>query len=55
MLTDVAFSEDRKMIKKEAEKILKNTDLTIEIQHVEYKSKVITVITEANATISKSL
>jgi hypothetical protein len=34
MLIDVAFSGDRNMIKKEAEKILKYKDLTIEIQHM---------------------
>jgi hypothetical protein len=33
MLIDVAISEDRKMITKEAEKILKHTELTIDIQH----------------------
>jgi len=32
MLMDVAISGDRNVIKKEAEKILKYTDLTIEIQ-----------------------
>ena len=32
MLIDVAISEDRNVIKKEAEKILKYKDLTIEIQ-----------------------
>jgi hypothetical protein len=32
MLIDVAISGDRNMIKKEAEKILKYKDLTIEIQ-----------------------
>ena len=31
MLIDVAISEDRNVIKKEAEKILKYKDLTIEI------------------------
>jgi hypothetical protein len=34
MLMDAAISEDRRRIKKEAEKILKYTDLTIEIQHM---------------------
>jgi hypothetical protein len=33
-LIDIAISEDRKMIKKEAEKILKCTDLTRDIQHM---------------------
>jgi hypothetical protein len=32
MLIDVAISGDRNVIKKEAEKILKYNDLTIEIQ-----------------------
>ena len=32
MLIDVAISGDRNVIKKEAEKILKNKDFTIEIQ-----------------------
>ena len=40
MLIDVAISGDRNVIKKEAEKILKYKDLTIEIQtHVECKNK----------------
>jgi hypothetical protein len=34
MLIDVAISGDRNVIKKEAEKILKYEDLTIEIQHM---------------------
>jgi len=34
MLIDVAISGDRNMIKKEAEKILKYKDLTIEIQRM---------------------
>ena len=34
MLTDVAISGDRNVIKKEAEKILKYKDLTIEIQRM---------------------
>ena len=43
------------MIKKEAEKILKYKDLTIEIQHIwNVKSKVIPVIIGASGTISKS-
>jgi hypothetical protein len=43
------------VIKKEAEKILKYKDLTIEIQHMrKKKTKVIPVITGANGTISKS-
>jgi hypothetical protein len=41
MLTDVANSGDRNVIKKEAEKILKYKDLKIEIRttHVECKNK----------------
>ena len=42
MLIDVAISGDRKVIKKEAEKILKYKDLTIEIQRMwNVKTKVI--------------
>jgi len=55
MLIDVAISVDRNVIKKEAEKILKYKDLTIEIQRMwNVKTKVISVITEATGTISKS-
>ena len=40
MLIDVAISGDRNVIKKEAEKILKYKDLTVEIQsHVEGENK----------------
>jgi hypothetical protein len=43
------------VIKKEAEKILKHEDLTIEIQHMwNVKTKVIPVLTGATGTISKS-
>jgi hypothetical protein len=43
------------VIKKEAKKILKNIDLTIEIQHMwSVKTKVIPVTTGATGTISKS-
>jgi len=55
MLIDVAISEDRKVIKKEAEKILKYKDLAIEIQRMwNVKTKVIPVIIGATGTISKS-
>jgi hypothetical protein len=47
MLIDVAISEDRNVIKKEAEKILKYKDLTIEIQRMwNVKTRVIPVIIE---------
>jgi len=52
MLIDVAISGHRNVIKKEAEKILKYKDLTIEIQRMwNVKTKVIPVIRGA---ISKS-
>jgi len=55
MLIDVAISGDRNVIKKEAEKILKYKDLTIEIQGMcNVKTKVIPVIIGATGTISKS-
>jgi len=55
MLIDVAISADRNVIKKEAEKTLKNKDLTIEIQRMwNVKTKVIPVIIGATGTISKS-
>ena len=54
-LIDVAISGDRNVIKKEAEKILKYKDLTIEIQRLwNLKTKVIPVIIGATGTISKS-
>ena len=44
MLIDVAISGDRNVIKKEAEKILKYKDLTIEIQRMwNVRTKVIPV------------
>jgi len=55
VLIDVAISGDRNMIKKEAEKILKYKDLTIEIQRMwNVKTKVIPVIIGATGTISSS-
>jgi hypothetical protein len=55
MLIDVAISRDRNVIKKEAEKILKHKDLTIEIQRMwNVKTKVIPVIIGVIGTISKS-
>ena len=54
MLIDVVMSGDRNVIKKEAEKILKYKDLTVEIQRMwNVKTKVIPVIIEATGTISK--
>ena len=55
MLIDVAISGDRNVIKKEAEKILKYKDLTIEIQRMlNVKTTVIAVIIGATGTISKA-
>jgi hypothetical protein len=55
MLIDVAISGDRNAIKKEAEKILKYKDLTVEIQRKRnVKTKVIPVIIGATGSISKS-
>jgi hypothetical protein len=56
MLIDVAISGDRNVIKKEAEKILKYKDLTIEIQSMwDVKTRVIPVINRATGTISELL
>jgi len=56
MLIDVAIPGDRNVIKKEAEKILKYTDLITEIQRMcNVKAKVLPVITRVTGTISKSL
>jgi len=53
MLIDVAISGDKNVIKKEAEKVLKYKDLTIEIQRMgNIKAKVIPVIIGATGTIS---
>jgi hypothetical protein len=55
MLIDVAIPGDRNIIQKEAEKILKYRDLTIEIQHTwNVKTRVIPLIIGATGTISKS-
>jgi hypothetical protein len=55
ILIDVAIPGDRNVIQKEAEKILKYKDFTIEIQHMRnVNARVIPVITGAR-TISKSL
>jgi hypothetical protein len=55
MLIDVAISGDRNVIQKEAEKILKYKDLTIEIQRMwNVKRRVIPVIIGATGTISNS-
>ena len=55
MLIDVVISGDSNVIKKEAEKILKHKDLTIETEHVwNVKTTVIPVIIGATGTISKS-
>ena len=52
---DLAISGDRNVIIKEAEKILKYKDLTIEIQRMwNVKTKVIPVIIGATGTISNS-
>ena len=54
ILIDVAISADNNVIKKEAEKILKYKDLTIEIQCMwNVKTTVIPVIIGATGTISK--
>ena len=54
ILIDVAISGNRNVIKKEAEKILKYKDLTIEIQRMwNVQTKVIPVIIGATGTISK--
>jgi len=52
MFIDVAISGGRSVIRKEAEKILKYKDLTIEIQCMwNVKTEVIPVITGATGTI----
>ena len=55
MLIDVAILGDRNVVKKEAEKILKYKDLTVEIERMwNVKTKVIPVIIGATGTILKS-
>ena len=55
MLTDAAISGDRIVIKKEAEKVLKYKDRTIEMQCMwNVKTKVIPVVIVATGTISES-
>jgi hypothetical protein len=55
MSIDVAISGDINVIKKEAEKILKYKDLTIEIQRMwNVKTKMIPVIIGATGTVTKS-
>ena len=55
ILIDVAISGDSNVIKKEAQKILKYKDLTIEIHRMwNVKTTVIPVIIGATGTISKS-
>ena len=55
MLIDVAISGDKNVIKKEAKKVLKYKDLTIELQCTwNVKTKVIPVIIGVTGTISKS-
>jgi hypothetical protein len=54
MFIDVAILVGRNVIKKEAEKMLKYKDLTIETQHMwNAKTKVIPVIIEAAGAMSK--
>jgi hypothetical protein len=55
MLLDVKIPGDRNVIQKEAEKILKYKDLTIDIQRMwNIKTRVIPVIIGATGTTSKS-
>jgi hypothetical protein len=55
MLTDIAISGDRNVLKREAEKILKHKDLAIGTQGMwNVKTNVIPVIIMATRTISKS-
>jgi len=55
MLIDVAVSEDRNAIKREAKKFLKYTDLTKEIQRMwNVTTKMITVIKGETGSIPKT-
>jgi hypothetical protein len=55
MLIDVAISGDRNVIKKEAEKILKYKDRTIETHHMwNVKTRVISVLIGATGTIQNN-
>jgi hypothetical protein len=55
ILIDVAISGDRNVIEKEAVKVLKYKDLTVEIQRMwNVKTRMIPVITVATETISQS-
>ena len=55
MLTNVAISKDRNVIKKGADNILKYKDLTIEIERMwNVKTVLILIIIWATGTISKS-
>ena len=55
MLIDVAISGDRNVIEKEAKKILKYKDLTIEIKRMwKVKKSVLPVIIGGTGTITKS-
>jgi len=55
MMIIIIITEDRNVIKKEAKKIIKYKDLTIEIQCMwNLKTKVIPVITGVTGTNSKS-
>jgi hypothetical protein len=55
MLIDVIIPGDRNVIQKEAEKVLKYKDLTIEIQCMwNIKTRVVPVTIGATGTISKS-
>jgi hypothetical protein len=55
LIIDIAISGDRNVMKKEAEKVLKYKDLTLEIERMwNVKTNVIRVIIGASGTISKS-